>query len=160
MKSISGLKIILRLIFSFILFIMVNGCVFAQDGETFVIGVASRLNNPDLEYAILINDENTIRVNRAGSHISFETLNGVIIPDEIEFLWRAVGEKIPHAQKIRLREQIPNDVLKKIKGNFTTHYFSIEFFVVDNKPYFRWNLVEILPGQTGNFKEISRGGHW
>jgi hypothetical protein len=156
MKKI--LKFYRWFIFSF--FIMMNGCVLAQDGERFGIGIASDLNNPRLEYAILINDEHTIRVDGAGSHVGFGTENGVIIPDEIEFLWRAVGEKVPHSEKMKLREKIPNDVLQKISGNFTIHYFSIDFFVLNNKPYFRWNLTEILPGQTSNFKKVSRGGHW
>lgn len=160
MKSTNELKNNIKIIFSFLLFIMMNGCVLAQGGERFGIGIASDLNNPRLEYAILINDEHTIRVDGAGSHVGFGTENGVIIPNEIEFLWRAVGEKVPHSAIIKLREKIPNDVLQKIKGNFTTHYFSIDFFVLNNKPYFRWKLVEILPENTGNFKEISRGGYW
>ncbi len=156
----NALKKNFKAISLFLFFIMMNGCAAAQDGERFGIGIASNLNDPRLEYAILINDEHMIRVDGTGSHVSFGTSDGVVIPDEIEFLWRAFGEKVPHSEKMKLREKIPSDVLQKIKGYFTTHYFSVEFFVLNNQPYFRWDLTEILPGQTSNFKKVTRGGHW
>jgi hypothetical protein len=144
----------------FLFFIMMNGCVSARDGETFVIGVDNKLCNPSLEYAMLISDDKKIWIEETNSYKIFDVSNGVIIPVEIEVLWRAFGEKIPHSEIIKLREKIPNDVLKKIKGDFSTHYLSLEFFVLENKPHFRWYLTETLPGQTSDFKEVSRGGHW
>ncbi len=139
---------------------MMSGCVSAQDGERFGVDIVGRISEPKLEYGVLISDDQKIRVEGVNAGINFGVEDGVLIPDEIEFLWRAAGEKIPHAQKMRLRNQIPSDVLQKTGGNFTTHYFSIEFFVLYNKPYFRWDLTEILPGQTSNFKKVARGGHW
>ena len=160
MNSINELKMHLKVILSFLIFSIVSGSVSASNGETFVIGIDNKLCVPPLEYAMLISDTKNIWIKETDSYKSFDVSNEVIVPAEIEVLWRAFGEKIPHSEKIKLREKIPIDVLRKIRGDFTTHYFSIKFFVLENKPYFRWKLTEILPGQTSNFKEVSRGGRW
>ncbi len=160
MDSMNALKIRIRIVSLFLLFSMMNGCMADQEGERFGIGIVGRISEPKLEYGILVSGDQKIRVKGVNAGIDFGSDNEVRIPDEIEFFWRAVGEKVPHSAIIKLREQIPGDVLQKIKGHSTTHYFSVEFFVLNNKPYFRWKLVDILPENTGNFKEISRGGHW
>jgi hypothetical protein len=145
--------------FTFSFFIMMNGCVLANNGERFGIGIASNLNDPRLEYAILINDEHTIRVDGTGSHVGFGASNDVVIPDEIEFLWRAVGEKVPHSEKMKLRSRIPERILQKINGTRPMFSLNLEFFVINNAPKFRWDVTRFHVDHSPA-EEIERGGDW
>jgi hypothetical protein len=139
------------------------GCVSVQaegGGERFGIDISSRISQPKLEHGVVISDDRTVRVEGVNAGVNYGVSNDRRVPDEVEFIWRAVGEKETHSGKINLRSQIPNDVLNKIGGIRPRYYFSIEFFVRGSAPRFRWRLVETLPGQTSSFNEVNRGGEW
>lgn len=139
---------------------ILNGCALAQGGERFGIDISSRISQPKLEHGVLISDDKTVRVDGVNAGVNYGVTNGRKIPNEIEFIWRAVGDKETHSEKIKLRSQIPNEVLNKIGGVRPMYYFSIEFFVRDNAPRFRWRLTATAPGQTSSFEEVDRGGDW
>jgi hypothetical protein len=138
------------------------GCVSVQagGGERFGIDISSRISQPMLEHGVVISADRTVRVEGVNAGVNYGVSNDRRVPDEVEFIWRAVGEKQSHSEQIKLRSQIPSDVLNKIGGARPMYYFAIEFFVQDNTPRFRWRLTETSPGQTSGFKEVDRGGNW
>ncbi len=144
-------------IFSF--FIMMNGCVSAQDGERFGISIVGRISEPKLEYGILVSGDQKIRVKGVNAGIDFGSDNEVKIPDEIEFLWRAIGEKVPHSAIIKLRSRIPERILQKIDGTRPMFSLHLEFFVINNVPKFRWDVTRFYVDRSPP-DEIERGGDW
>jgi hypothetical protein len=139
---------------------MLCGCALVKTGDRFWIGISRSINQPKLEYGVLVSDDKMVRVDGVNAGVNYGASNGTKIPNEIEFIWRAVGEKTTHLEKINLRSQIPNDVLEKISGVRPRYIASIEFFVHDNVPRFRWRLTEALPGQTSDFKIVRRSENW
>jgi hypothetical protein len=138
-----------------------SSCAIVQPGgERFGISTVGRESIPKLQTASLISGDKKVMVFGVNSGNSYHQNDGIKIPEEVEFMWRALGEKEAHLEKIKLRSQIPENVLMRIEGRRPAYYLSIEFFVRNNSPLFRWKLTELFPGQTSGFKEVNRGGDW
>lgn len=148
-------------------FLVLNGCAMAggqgewlDKSEWFGIGVAGYASKPELDFAEL-RDSGGKGITSLNSFISFGGLGShAKVPEEVEFTWKVKGESETHSQKMKLRSQIPAEVIEKLAIKSPVHRLSIQFIVRGGGPSFRWSLDALPEYPNRESTELARGGDW
>lgn len=118
-------------------------------------------NKPELAAAELRDAAGRIITSGPGAFIDVGGLGShARVPEEVEFTWRAKGESETHSQRMKLRSQIPAEIIDKLAIRSPVHNLSIQFIVREGEPSFRWRLVIIPEYPETKTTELARGGDW